>query len=412
MLAGYKLLVVSAFHAPSAMVGAKRFSFLVREFETLGAQVDVLAMPHSSAMDETLPKRGTVHHVRPMLAVPLTPQGLFRKVQRRLMTRVLGVVDPNITWLGPARRMGGRLIESKGCNLIIATTPISTSLLVGASLSRKYRIPLVIDYRDPWTGYPWVSYKREKRRGHQVGRRLEFHCLQCSVARVFVTRWMRSYLQEAFPTIDSRHNYVISNGFDPVQEFQELPWPEDTFKIVHAGVLYGDRSILPLLKALAEMKVEAIIPSRGVRVQVYGLISPRFQQEAEREGLANLIEICPRLPRKEMLKIMAGANLLLAVSGREMLYSIPYKVFDYLAISRPMLALGPKESALSEFVQALPLAEFADFEDKNAIRNALQALLTRFTRGTNRPMVGFEDFEWARLARNYAELVKRYGTAP
>jgi len=131
-------------------------------------------------------------------------------------------------------------------------------------------------------------------------------------------------------------------------------------------------------------------------------------EAAEHEGLSHLIEICDTVPRAELLKIMSDCDLLLAISGRQMRYCIPYKIFDYLAVGRPILALAPEDSALSEFVKTIPLAEFADFEDKDAIKQTLRSLLSR--ESTAAPGE-WTEFHWSRLAIDFAELIKRYGRA-
>ncbi len=73
------LLIVSYHFAPSPLVGAKRFSFLAREFARLGFDVHIVTnaiseSPHGRE-DSSLPVCGTVHRVDAPFDVPLKGGG-------------------------------------------------------------------------------------------------------------------------------------------------------------------------------------------------------------------------------------------------------------------------------------------------------------------------------------------------
>ncbi len=69
------MLIISSYFAPSAAVGAKRFSFLVREFTAQGAHAEVLALgSQDGQMDYTLPLADNVIRITPLLRFP--PKGI------------------------------------------------------------------------------------------------------------------------------------------------------------------------------------------------------------------------------------------------------------------------------------------------------------------------------------------------
>ena len=79
------LLIVSYHFAPSPLVGAKRFSFLAREFSRLGYNVHIVTnsigdSPHGRE-DESLPICGTVHRIDAPYEVPESPELRLRTTE-------------------------------------------------------------------------------------------------------------------------------------------------------------------------------------------------------------------------------------------------------------------------------------------------------------------------------------------
>ena len=70
------LLIVSYYFAPSPLMGAKRFSFLAREFTARGFDVHIITNDVSETPrgreDHSLPLSGTVHRCAAPFTVPRT----------------------------------------------------------------------------------------------------------------------------------------------------------------------------------------------------------------------------------------------------------------------------------------------------------------------------------------------------
>ena len=85
------LLIVSYYFAPSPLVGAKRFSFLTREFTRLGFDVHVVTneigeSPHGRE-DKSLPMHGTVHRVANPIELRFTSPGKLPRWRRAASAR-------------------------------------------------------------------------------------------------------------------------------------------------------------------------------------------------------------------------------------------------------------------------------------------------------------------------------------
>jgi hypothetical protein len=95
------------------------------------------------------------------------------------------------------------------------------------------------------------------------------------------------------------------------------------------------------------------------------------------------------------------ADVLLAIVGDHMLYSTPYKVYDYMAAGRPILGLAPRGAALFEMLAESGAGECLEPHDDAGIERALEKLL--FARGAATPHT--ERYRWSNLALNYRAVL-------
>src|SRR5688572_15447846 len=102
------LLIVSYHFAPSPLVGAKRFSFLAREFAALGFDVHVITNDMADTPygreDSSLPITGTLHRCSAPFEAPLQGGGTLRRLGNALLRRLLAPVGMDYFWAGAAVR--------------------------------------------------------------------------------------------------------------------------------------------------------------------------------------------------------------------------------------------------------------------------------------------------------------------
>ena len=75
-----------------------------------------------------------------------------------LLESLFAFPDPQAAWEMPAILRGAALKGEKRPNVVLATGGPWTSLLVGRGIAQRLSVPLVIDYRDPWTSNPFGGF--------------------------------------------------------------------------------------------------------------------------------------------------------------------------------------------------------------------------------------------------------------
>jgi hypothetical protein len=392
------LLVVSYHYAPSPAVGGKRFSFLVREFTAQGYDVHIIANELEAsplgAADPSVPLAGTVHRVRASLKLPLAGASWFTRKFNTFLRLLFAPVGIEYFWARAATARALEIARDLPRGIVIATSPPHTALIAGARIARRLGWPLILDYRDPWAAWHWPAWRRSAF-AQWLARSIEARIVRASAARVLNTPAMRTWFERFFPRATPARNFVVPNGFDPLATTGSPP-TSGALDIVHAGEIYTGRSLVPVLRAAQSLR--ARYPDRPIRVTTYGDLPPPEIQRIRAAGLEDYVRVLPRLPFAELLARLQAAHVLLAVVSEAMSYSTPYKVYDYIASGRPILALAPRGAALIELLAESGAGISAEPDDGDAVEASLERLLFSPEGGTT-PRT--DRFRWSNLALQY-----------
>ena len=397
------VIIVSYWFAPSPIVGGKRFSFLAREFVRLGYDVHVIT--HESRewkqwkSDVSLPLSGHVHRCAETPKLPLTGKGLLHRASNVVLRGLLAPVGWEYFWADAATRKALEVAHKLPPGVVIATSPAAAALLAGDRIARRLGWPLILDYRDPWSAHSWPSWRRGAF-AQWFSRRLEARLVKRSAARVLNTPAMRASFEKYFPGSEITRNFVIPNGFE---SSADPPPPPDSGPIclVHAGEIYTGRSLVPVLSAAARLLARH--PGRPIRVITYGdLPAPELARIREQQ-LESHLEVRPRISFSELFVELQRAHLLLAVVGEHMPYSTPYKVFDYMAAGRPILAIAPRGAALFELMTESGAGVCIERDDVDGIERALEKFLhDDFVPSRAR----VDRYRWSNLALQYRTVIE------
>jgi glycosyltransferase involved in cell wall biosynthesis len=146
-------------------------------------------------------------------------------------------IPARIRWLLPATRRLSDFLRREKVDVIISTGPPHTVHLIAARVSKRFSIPWIADFRDPWTGIDYfdkLALTPVARRLHQ---RLEYKILTQASSVITVS----PFLQKMLEGISKRKIHVITNGFDEENFIHTRAAPDERFTIVHMGMLGGAR---------------------------------------------------------------------------------------------------------------------------------------------------------------------------
>jgi glycosyltransferase involved in cell wall biosynthesis len=201
---------------------------------------------------------------------------------------------------------------------------------------------------------------------------------------------------------------VIPNGFDPVQfENPTLPQGAEAhcgWHLLHAGALYYGRSVAALLQAIRQLVNADPDFARDVRLTLLGTLDAGAQREIERSGLASRVHVVAQADHAAAIAAMRCADALLLVAnttpGAEA--TVPGKVFEYLAVGRPILAIAPPESSTADVLHSTGGGWLAAAGSVDSIVCALKDAYT--CRNLRPDATEVARFDRRRLAANLAQV--------
>jgi glycosyltransferase involved in cell wall biosynthesis len=301
------------------------------------------------------------------------------KILRTLGSATL-VPDTYRGWYPFAVREGLRACREKPVDAIYSTSPPETSHLIGLRLHQETGLPWVADFRDPWMNlYLLPSPTPVHKRLHE---RLERRV--CEKAYIVVTSpWHREVLAEKYPRLGEVA--LIPNGYDPsdIEPVMDIRPPSDEFRIVHAGMLTQSRSAAAFLKALKIFFDESAGARERTQVVFLGPRESENDRAREELGLGDSVSFRDTVSHAEALKIERASHILVLIKHANPIYDgiVPGKLYEYIGVRRPILALAPDGEA-SAIVRRHRRGEVARQDDPRAIADRLKLMADKHRNGT------------------------------
>lgn len=277
-------------------------------------------------------------------------------------------------WAVPAAL---RLIREHGIEAIWSTYPIPTAHVIARAVHEKSALPWVADFRDPMTlpndpADPalWASY-------HRVEVDTVHHASTC----VFTTPGTCALYRQRYPDVPAAHMQVVENGYDE-EVFAALPAaagndPGEPFVLLHSGAIYPlERDPSHLFAALRRLADAGTIAPGNFRLRLRATFhDDALRPLVARAGVEALVEFCPPVSYREALAEMRRADALLVLQSREVKTQIPAKLYEYLRVGRPVLALTDPEGDTAQVLRHAGLPAIVPLDDVEAIATRLQQLL-------------------------------------
>jgi glycosyltransferase involved in cell wall biosynthesis len=379
-----KCLLVSFYFPPAGGGGVQRPLKLAQYLPAMGIETHVLAPddPRWVHRDDALraPSQAWVHRARYVGVSGGKPSevlagthGLDRlATHARLQLRRLVVPDENATWALTAIPAGIRIAREHDIDVVVSTSPPPSTHLIAAAIARATGARWVADLRDSLVAH---AHRRADSTATRVKSSLHRRVARLVAARADAITCVSDAIAEETRSLGPRGRvFTIANGcdFDDVAGLERHP--SERFRITHTGSFFGRRDPRPFLQALHDSRLD-------VAARFLGDFRPADREWAESLGLGDRLELLPYAPRATSLGLQRDSEALLLLipeaggRGRGVLSG---KVFEYVAVGRPILAAVPPDGAAAELIRETGAGVVAPPDDPVAIREALEGLHARW----------------------------------
>jgi glycosyltransferase involved in cell wall biosynthesis len=424
-----RVLIITYYWPPSGGGGVMRWLKMSKYLPEFGWQPVIYTPenPDPSVKDESLLKE--IHPIAEIVKTPIwEPYDIYRKLtgkkksdsfkagyiseasrgswKDKLSVFLRGnllIPDPRVFWVNPSVRFLRDYLRKNPVDLMITTGPPHSMLLIGLKLKKYLDIPWLADFRDPWTEIDFYHRLKLTSWADRKHRTLEKKVLKS--ADIVTT--VSPYLKNTTEKLAGRRVDVIYNGFDP-EDFQFVKVEGDSlFTISHYGAFNRDRNPSALWRALQILKENSDDFARMLRIQLIGQTDESILREIRESGLEENLKLEGHLPPREGLQLLSGSQvLLLPLNDAPNVKGIlPGKMYEYLALQRPILAIGPSDGDFAEILHSTHAGITCNFQDTTKMVDSLGKWYKSFLKGNlNIDSGGYDRFSRQNLARQIINL--------
>jgi glycosyltransferase involved in cell wall biosynthesis len=384
-----ELLMIAYLFPPLGGGGVQRSVSFARELTRLGWRCTVLSAgedarywAHDPSLLARLPPEVERHPVSEGL-LGWSAQQLRRAVPaslRRGFDRAVFFPDRQITWLPAALGAARRLMADHRFAAIYSTGSPWTDHLLAMRLSRESGLPWVADYRDPYTGNQ--TFRAATPLHARLHRALESRLHREAALVIANTEENLRALRRAFPNTAPK-SLALPNGYDE-EDFEHLeaapPRADGRRAIGYGGSFYpgyGPERFFALLRQALDDRLAAALALTFIGKTELGAALSALPPALACEELGYLAhgETLARLAAVD-------ATLLLLPPGPDQGPSgwVPQKLYPYLRLGKPILALCPEGEAATLVRSAGGGSTVIDPDAPDAART-LRAWLEKLAQG-------------------------------
>src|ERR1039458_4344322 len=392
-----RVLIVSPHFPPDTMAGAHRMRLLAPHLERYGWRPTVVTVDprdYEGRLDPDLAKL-----VDPHLDVVRCRAWPAR------WTRRLGMGDLGLRSFVGLHLACGRLLRKQIYKAMVITLFPAYPALLGPLLNRRYHVPFVLDYQDPWVsawgltvgsgrggGPDWKS-----RLTRSLALRLEPWAVHQASAITAVSCETYEQILKRNPDRSHVPCAAIPLGGEP-RDFETLrvhprknPWfdtGDGLFHLCYVGTLLplGFETLRAVFRAAACLRDNDPLAYSKLRMYFFGTSNQtaasalqRVIAVAQEIGVADRVtEVAARVDYLDALMIQMQASALLLMGSSERHYTAS-KLYPALLSQRPLLAVYHSASSVVDILRELASdapAALITYDDEQRAEARIEEIFT------------------------------------
>ncbi len=357
-----RALIVSYYFPPVGGGGVQRMAKLVKfatrrgwQFTVVTAREPAQIIPQDSALLKEIPPQTKIVTVDFPLpggksVYKINTAGYFK----RWLSAFLFLPDSRRAWVKRAWPAVSELLKKERFDLVLVTIPPYSLSFLAAKIQKFTSVPVVLDLRDPWTLNPYKIHPTPLHR--YLDWQYEKRMVSNTQLGISAYHKVLDYYAKKIPAFESSKWTVIPNGFDE-EDFEGLgsAAPSKYFTIGFSGTIYSHLNHpTPLFKAMARAIRQNPKLKERLRFLHVGKAHIDLPALACRFGIEKLVQTMGYLEHRKSLRILNEASVLCFIlddRDARSKFTVGGKVYEYLRLKKPILALVPEDGEAAELIK-------------------------------------------------------------
>ena len=314
------------------------------------------------------------------------------------------IPDARVGWVKPSLHYLKDYLLDNPVDTIITSGPPHSLHLIGMGLKQELDVSWIADFRDPWTTIYYHKSLRLTRSSQQKHKLMESQILR-SADTIVVTS---PTTKKEFSKLTDQNIEVITNGYD--NEETKISTLDQKFSIAHIGSLLSDRNPKVLWKVLSEIGNDDPTFLEDLQLLFAGNVSSQVISDVYHAGLKKNLELVGYVSHDAAIQFQFNAQLLLLleIDSDETRSIIPGKIFEYLRAKRPILAIGPHGSDISEIISETESGNFFTYQQEAKLKAQILAYYSFYKTGNlSINSTKIEQYSRKELTSKMADLINR-----
>ncbi len=380
-----KVLIISYYFPPMGMGGVQRTLKFAKYLKDYGWQPYVLTDSPKKyyAFDDFLLQeardagiiiertgKGIISSHKVITKIP--KEG-FRKLKSKI-AQVFFIPDSKILWKKKALKKIDEIWKKhNGFDLVFATAPPYTDFLIGQDVKKKYKIPLVIDYRDAWVDsnvlnyYPTPYHKNSNMNK-------ERKVIKDSNIVIVTNRRVKEMIITRYNNIEYNDVKIFPHGFDQADfdyaKTRKLPLT-NKMRVTYSGSFYTRNPKFYFDAIKLFFKRYPMLKDK-VEFCFIGHFAKEHNKLAKQFKILEYINATGYLNHMECIKYILSSDVLfLMISrGENDDAAMPGKMGEYIGSRKNILACIP-EGVTKKVLEKYNAIKFVDTENPSEIADKI-----------------------------------------
>jgi Glycosyl transferase 4-like domain len=364
----------------------------------------------------------------------------------RRVCRPLGFGEISLRGWRPLRAAVMRLLESRDIGAVLITGSPYYPMLLAAEIKRRFGVPVVLDFQDPWMSAWGAREPRFSKAGaaHRLATLLEPKAVAAAGFITSVSETQNAEMRARYPHLTAERMAAIPIGGDP-EDYDALrmrPPAAGSFALdaSRINLSYVGTIWQPMLDTVRALML-ALAEVRARRRDIYARLCLNFigttanpdapdgrwvHPLAEAAGVTDAVREEPqRRPYLEALSLQTRSHAILMLGSDEPHYTAS-KIYGVMMSGQPYLSVFHQESSSHEILSRAGGGIALGFDGAAALPGLVGPLADAIIRLATAPdtlgradPAAYRDFTAANIARRYADvfdrlacLVPREGSVP
>lgn len=250
------------------------------------------------------------------------------------LSALLHQPDIGIEWRKAALATAETIIREREVNVIMASAPPFSDLVIARDIAEQHSLPFVVDYRTMWLSNSTRSYPTPMHKNNE--RKQEEDILKRASHVVVNSRYAKEMLIKHYRFLRYDDIAIVPDSFDG-EYFDDYYPHEGDHKLLltHCGDIHNPSLTKSLLSGLERFLKKNPQYAPTIELRFVGWTAGIQQKKIEKMGLTQSVIQTGFVSYYDSIKQMLAADVLVLSSDTDY---IPEKLYEYLGARKPIFA--------------------------------------------------------------------------